>query len=98
MLWAGLFAGIGRLLIGYFAVRVLAALAVSFVTYHGFQIVTDTLLAAVSDQWGYLPPRMAAVASMLGIDTAITIVLSAWVAVIAIRSTAGSITKVVFGS
>lgn len=94
---AALVAGIGRILVVSLVVRVLGALGIAFVTYQGVQIVTDTLMPAMQQQFGYLPPRLADMFVMLGIDSAMTIIFSAYMAVLTIKLTAGTLSGIAYG-
>lgn len=96
-MFGALISGVLWMMAAKLVLRVLGALGVAFYTYKGLNWVTDLLLNAVETQWGYLPVNIAQMASMFGIDTAITIVLSAYVGVISIKLATGAIKRVAFG-
>lgn len=73
--------------------RVLAAIGMGLVTYQGVTALTDQLRQAIADRFGGLAEDIAAIVGLLGIDTAMTLILSAYVAVLTINGIRNGATR-----
>lgn len=73
--------------------RVLAALGMGLITYQGVTALTDQLRQAIGERFGGLAEDIAAIVGMLGIDTAMTIILSAYLAVLTINGIRNGATR-----
>lgn len=69
--------------------RVLLALGLGFVIYTGLNIVIDLVRDTIIATFGGVPADMVAMIATLNIDRAITIILSAYAARVAIRAVMG---------
>lgn len=90
-LWGGLIQVAGTL-VG----RVLLALGISFVTFQGIDTSLAWLSAQIASSFGALPSQVLAVLSAGGVGVALSIVLSALAARLALDAL-GTGKKVVFG-
>lgn len=76
--------------------RILIALGVSYVTYKGFNVSIDWLLAQIKTNFAGMPVEVAGLLGYLWVDKAIGMIFSAFSAALVIRSiSGGSITKMV---
>ena len=82
-------------LIGPVVARVLIALGIGFVTYTGSQIGIDAIFAKVQSAFSGAPSQVVGLLGFLWVDKAISVVFSAFAVSLAIKSAAGSITKMV---
>jgi len=70
--------------------RVLLALGVGFAVYKGADLILDKVKAEVFTQFGSVTADVACLLSALSIDKAITVIISAYAAVIAINAAMGA--------
>jgi len=60
---------------GPLAVRVLAALGVGWVSYAGYQLVVTAVVSSVGGLWGGLPAAVAGLSGLLGLTTAVGVMV-----------------------
>lgn len=89
-LWGGLASVLGSL-VG----RVLLALGLSYVTYKGLNISVDFAVAQMKSAYGGLSGEIGSFVQWLWIDRALSMIVSAFAAALAIRTSTGAITKMV---
>jgi len=91
---AALLGGLGQVLASYVG-RVLLALGMTFVTYKGLNVATDSLVNMIKSSYSGLPSDALNLLSYLWIDRALSLIVSAFTSALAIKTSAGSITKLV---
>lgn len=69
--------------------QVLVSLGIGFISYAGLMLVVEGVIEHVQTSYGQLPAAAAALASLLGVDTALGIMLGAMVA----RATYAAVTR-----
>ncbi|MBC3917108.1 DUF2523 domain-containing protein [Undibacterium sp. CY18W] len=89
-LW-GAFASILGSLVG----RVLIALGISYVTYKGVTVGTDSIVMTMKNAYGGMGGEIGSFVQWLWIDKALSMIVSAFAAAMAIKSGSGAITKMV---
>lgn len=89
-IWGALAASLGSL-IG----RACIALGIGFVTYKGLDVVVGSLRNQVLSNMNSIPYDAAALLGYLWFDRAIMMILSAYVAALGMRFTAGAVKKMV---
>lgn len=73
--------------------RILFALGVGFVTYAGVDAALDLLMDNVIARLGELPATVISVLSLCKVDAGLTLVFSSYLAVVALRTTQGALTR-----
>ncbi|WP_440996598.1 DUF2523 domain-containing protein [Arhodomonas sp. SL1] len=74
---------------GSLVARVLTALGLGLVTYVGASAAVEQLKGQISGAFGNLGANTVAIVGRLGVDEAMTIILSAWVATLAVQGITG---------
>lgn len=74
--------------------RILLALGIGFATYTGFQAGLDSLKSDVISRMQGLPTVLIQVLSTLRVDQGISLMMSATLATVAVRLTAGALTRI----
>jgi len=74
-----------RFLVKYIITKTLLVLGLGFVTYLGIDVLVDNIEAQLLSQFGGLPADIWNMASMAGLDVAITIIISAMALSLQIR-------------
>ncbi|MBA1148234.1 DUF2523 domain-containing protein [Ectothiorhodospiraceae bacterium WFHF3C12] len=75
--------------------RVLATLGLGIATYYGVQALVDELRGAVASAFGDVGADAVAIVALLGIDEAMTIILSAYVAVLTLNGIRNGVRKII---
>lgn len=73
--------------------RILFSLGIGFATFTGFQVALDALKADVIAGMQGLPATVVTVLSLLQVDRGVSLVLSAWLGVVALRLANGVLTR-----
>lgn len=73
--------------------RILFILGIGFATFTGFQSALNTLKSQVISNMQGLPSMVVQVLSTCKVDQGVNLVLSAWLAVVAVKLTAGALTR-----
>lgn len=89
-LWGGL-ATVLASMVG----RILLALGLSYVTYKGLTHGTDMIVDQMKGSYSGLTGDIGALISWLWVDKALSMIVSAFAAAFAIRTSTGAITKLV---
>lgn len=76
--------------------RLLIALGISYVTYKGVNVGTDQIVQMMQTSFGSIGGEVGSFLQWLWVDKALSMIVSAFAASLAIRTTAGAITKMVF--
>ena len=66
---------------------ILVGLGLSWVSFDGTDLLVGQMITLVEDRWASIPADMLAIASMLGIDNTMTLILSGYPQGLAIRAT-----------
>lgn len=74
--------------------RILFTLGIGFATFTGVDLALEALGDAIEGRLLALPSQVREVLGVLQVDTGITLVLSAWLATVALRMTTGALTRV----
>ena len=78
--------------------RVLLALGLSYVTYTGFEMLSDRVLGDIKGYMNALPVEVASFLGYLWVDKAIAMIFSAYLVAMGIKALGNSsITRLVFG-
>ncbi|WP_211453007.1 DUF2523 domain-containing protein [Collimonas antrihumi] len=75
--------------------RVLLALGMSYVTYSGIDAINSNIVSTVQSNLSGVGADVVGMLSYLWLDKAVSMVLSSYAAAVAMKVTAGSITKMV---
>lgn len=75
--------------------RILLALGISYVTYRGVNAATDQLVMVMKTSWGSFGGDIGNLLGFLYVDKALSMIVSAFAAALAVRTTTGAITKMV---
>jgi hypothetical protein len=75
--------------------RILLALFITYVTYTGLTIGVDFLLALIKDNFSAIGGDSGAFVKWLWLDRALSLIISSYFAALAIKTTTGTITKMV---
>lgn len=81
--------------IGSLVGRVLLALSISYVTFKGMTVATDQIEALMRAYFGSIGGEVGSLIGFLWIDKALSMVVSAFAAAFAIKTTSGVVTKMV---
>jgi hypothetical protein len=75
--------------------RALLALGISYLTYSGIDAINTSIVYAIKENVAGIGGETVAFLAYLWVDKAISMVLSAYAAAVAMKVTAGAITKMV---
>ena len=70
--------------------RALLALGVGFVTFSGFSLLGDWVFALIQSNVSALPAEISSFVAWLWVDKALSLVMSAWTAALAIKTAGGA--------
>lgn len=84
--------------IPFLIVKILVGLGIGFITYTGAGLAIDEVATYVQSQMSGLPGYMLQLIGMLQMDTAISMILAAYAARIAVQAVSGSITRLSMGN
>ncbi|MBC3935802.1 DUF2523 domain-containing protein [Undibacterium rugosum] len=75
--------------------RVLLALGMSYVTYKGVTVATDWLVELMKSSYAGIGGDIGGLVQFLGVDKALSLIVSAFAASLAVKTSTGAITKLV---
>lgn len=75
--------------------RVLLGLSMSYVTYRGVQVATDGLVNYMKGYYGNIGGEIGGIVQYLWVDKAMSMIISAFAASMAIKMGQGALTKLV---
>jgi len=75
--------------------RVLLALGFSYVTYQGFNFAADFIVQNMKSSMGSMPAEVLNILGYLWVDRALSMVVSAYSAALAVKGMTSSLTKLV---
>lgn len=84
-------------IIGPLAVKVLVALGIGFTTYTGVDAGLDYVHSWIQGQFAGMPAAMSQIIALLRLDVAISIIIAAYAARIALISVNGVLTNLTLG-
>ncbi len=87
-----------KYLVGYAIARVVVAFGISFVTYMGIDAIADQIASHIQTNVGGFGGQFAALASALGIFSAINIITSAYLGALAVRQVLGAFKTIRFAA
>lgn len=80
---------------GTLAGRVLLALGIGFATYKGADVALTSLMTQVKSAFGGVPSEVSQFLAFMWVDKALSILFSAYVAALALKTAAGAALKMV---
>lgn len=90
-MWGGL-----ALVLSSLVGRVLLALGLSYVTFSGLNVGVDFIVLTMRENYGNIGGEAGAFIRWLWIDRALSMIVSAFAAALAIKTSTGAVTKMVF--
>lgn len=100
-LFTMLFGFISKIIIialGFGLAKILGALGIGYIIYEGFGILLDELHALVTSYFQLIPPEILSIFGLLGVDTAMNIIFTAYVTRFLINNVYNSFQKTTLGN